>query len=75
MTRAWHTARRRAGLTDFRFHDLRHSAASHLVQSGANLAEIAELLGHKDIRMTRRYSHVHNAHTQALVDRVMGGIG
>jgi integrase len=75
MTRPWHTAVRRAGLANFRFHDLRHSAASHLVQSGANLAEIAQLLGHKDIRMTQRYSHVHNAHTLALVDRVMGSIG
>lgn len=75
MTRAWNTALRKVGLSDFRFHDLRHSAASHLVQSGANLAEIAQLLGHKDIRMTRRYAHVHNGHTQALVDRVMEGIG
>jgi len=74
MTRAWNTARRNAELLDFRFHDLRHSAASHLVQSGANLAEIAELLGHKDIRMTRRYAHVHSEHTRALVDRVMQGI-
>lgn len=74
MTRAWHTAVRRAGLTDFRFHDLRHSAASLLVQSGANLMEVAQLLGHKDIRMTQRYSHVHNGHTLNLVDRVMGGI-
>jgi integrase len=53
MTRAWHTAARRARLIDFRFHDLRHSAASHLVQTGANLIEIATLLGHKDIRMTQ----------------------
>ncbi len=75
ITKAWHTAVRRAELMDFRFHDLRHSAASHLVQSGANLAEVAQLLGHKDIRMTARYSHVGSAHTTALVDRCMGGIG
>ncbi|MFO1306607.1 MAG: site-specific integrase [Burkholderiales bacterium] len=74
MGRAWDTAVRRADLVGFRFHDLRHSAASRLVQNGANLAEIAALLGHKDIRMTRRYSHVHNAHTLALVDRVMGSL-
>jgi integrase len=75
VTRAWRTALARANLADFRMHDLRHSAASTLVQAGANLAEVAQLLGHKDIRMTRRYSHVANAHTLALVDRVMGGIG
>lgn len=74
MTTAWHSAVARAGLVGFRFHDLRHSAASRLVQSGANLAEVAQLLGHKDIRMTQRYSHVHNGHTLALVDRVMEGI-
>lgn len=74
MTRAWRTVLRRAALSEFRFHDLRHSAASHLVASGASLIEIAALLGHKDIRMTHRYSHVHNAHTLALVDRVMGNI-
>jgi integrase len=64
----------KASLIDFRFHDLRHSAASRLVQSGANLSEVAQLLGHKDIRMTQRYSHVHNEHTRALVDRVIEGI-
>jgi site-specific recombinase XerD len=74
MGRAWDTAVRKASLIDFRFHDLRHSAASRLVQSGANLLEVAQLLGHKDIRMTQRYSHVHNEHTRALVDRVMEGI-
>jgi len=73
--RAWDSAVVRAGLKDFRFHDLRHSAASMLVQSGANLSEVAQLLGHKDIRMTQRYSHIHNTHTAALVDRVMSGIG
>ena len=75
ITKAWHTAVARAGIERFRFHDLRHSGASCLVQSGANLVEVAQLLGHKDIRMTQRYSHVHNAHTMALVDRVMQGIG
>lgn len=74
MTRAWRTAIKRAGITSFRFHDLRHSAASRLVQSGANLSEVAQLLGHKDIRMTQRYSHIHSEHTLALVDRVMGNI-
>ena len=75
MTRAWRTAVRNAGLLDFRFHDVRHSAASHLVQSGANLIEIAILLGHKDIRMTQRYAHVHNAHIRDVVDRAMVGVG
>ncbi|MFQ5960696.1 MAG: tyrosine-type recombinase/integrase [Candidatus Methylomirabilales bacterium] len=46
------TAVRRAGLKDFRFHDLRHTFASHLVTTGVSLKAVAELLGHKDIKMT-----------------------
>lgn len=74
ITRAWHTAVARAGIENFRFHDLRHSCGSALVQAGANLAEVATLLGHKNLQMTLRYSHVGNAGTSRLVDRVMGDI-
>lgn len=74
ITRAWHTAIARAKITDFRYHDLRHSCGSALVQNGANLAEVAELLGHKGLQMTLRYSHISNAGTSRLVDRVMGNI-
>ena len=74
ITKAWHTALARAGIVNFRFHDLRHSCASALVQNGANLAEVATLLGHKGLAMTLRYSHVGNAGTSRLVDRVMGNI-
>jgi integrase len=74
ITKAWHTAIDRAGIENFRFHDLRHSCASALVQNGANLAEVATLLGHKGLQMTLRYSHVGNVGTSRLVDRVMGGV-
>lgn len=74
MTRAFETAVTRAGIIDFRFHDCRHSCASRLVQSGANLSEVAMLLGHRGIQMTARYSHVGNDNTSRLVDRVMGDI-
>lgn len=74
ITKAWHTAVARAGIANFRFHDLRHSCASALVQNGANLAEVATLLGHKGLQMTLRYSHVGNAGTSRLVDRVMGDV-
>ena len=46
---AFETALVRASITDFRFHDLRHSAASYLAMNNASLAEIAEILGHKTI--------------------------
>lgn len=54
----WLSAVEAAGIEDFRFHDLRHTAASHLAMSGATLAEIAEILGHKTLAMVKRYSHL-----------------
>lgn len=75
ITKAWNGAVTRSGVQNFRFHDLRHSCASALVQNGANLAEVATLLGHRGLQMTLRYAHVSNAGTSRLVDRVMGDIG
>lgn len=48
----------RAGVTNFRFHDLRHSFARYLRQRGVDLHTIATLVGHKDLRMTKRYAHL-----------------
>lgn len=63
----WETAVKRAEIADFRFHDLRHSAASYLAMNGASLAEIAEILGHKTLQMVKRYSHLSEAHTSKVV--------
>ncbi len=67
---AWERALRAAQIDDFRFHDLRHSAASYLAMSGATLAEIAEVLGHKTLAMVKRYSHLTEAHTAGVVARM-----
>ena len=48
---------KKAGIEDFRFHDLRHTFATRIAQAGIDIYRIAKLLGHKDIRITQRYSH------------------
>jgi integrase len=66
----WETALKQANIHDFRFHDLRHSAASYLAMNGATLAEIAEVLGHKTLQMVKRYAHLSEAHTAKIVARM-----
>jgi integrase len=66
----WSTAVRRAGLVDFRFHDLRHTTASYLAMRGASLLEVGAVLGHKSAQMTKRYAHLSADHTR----RVLSGM-
>lgn len=61
-----------AKLSDFRFHDLRHTHASYLAMSGATLLEIAAALGHKTLAMVQRYSHLCKGHQAAVVSRMAG---
>ena len=55
---AFKRACKRAGIVDFRFHDLRHDFASRLVQRKNELYVVQHLLGHRDSRMTQRYAHL-----------------
>jgi integrase len=64
-------------IVDFRFHDLRHTAASWLRMSGADIHTVAQLLGHKDLRMAARYQHLSPAFLQEAVgklDAVFGSL-
>jgi len=67
---SWNNARIRAGLPDFRIHDLRHSFASYLVNAGRSLYEVQELLGHADIKTTSRYAHLSRERLVAAVEAV-----
>lgn len=62
------SAIRRAGILKFRFHDLRHTFASNLVMNGVDLVTVQELLGHKSILMTKRYSHPTPEHKKRAVN-------
>lgn len=63
----WERALNASKIEGFRFHDLRHSAASYLAMNGASLAEIAEVLGHKTLSMVKRYAHLSESHTAGVV--------
>jgi integrase len=69
---AFENAVQRAGLPDFRFHDLRHTAASHLAMRGRPLKEIQEVLGHKSFSMTLRYAHLSPMHLRTAVEALDG---
>jgi integrase len=67
---AWETALKRARIEDFRFHDLRHCCASYLAMNGASMVEIAGVLGHKTLQMTKRYTHLSDTHLSDVVARM-----
>ena len=58
FNKAWWKSLELAGIADFHFHDLRHTFCSNLILSGAGLKEAKEMIGHADISMTDRYSHL-----------------
>ncbi|MFA6687844.1 MAG: site-specific integrase [Desulfuromonas sp.] len=66
----WKEALIKANIEDFRFHDLRHSAASYLAMSGATPSEIADILGHKTLQMVKRYAHLSDSHVSSVVQRM-----
>ena len=70
----WHEALRVAKVREFRFHDMRHSCASMLARNGATLLEIGDVLGQRQMQMTKRYSHLATGHKAALVNRVLGQV-
>jgi len=74
LHRPWTTALKRAGIESFRWHDLRHSAASFLAKGGASLVEIGAILGHASANTTKRYAHLTEQHTHELVRKLADGM-
>ena len=63
----WNPTCERLGIDDFHPHDCRHTFASHLVQRGASLGHVAELLGHTSLQMVMRYAHLAPSHLESTV--------
>jgi len=73
VTMAFRRLAKRAGLGGFRLHDLRHTFASHQAMSGVASRGLQVLLGHKDARMTMRYSHLSDSYLRNAVNGVVLG--
>ena len=71
----WETALQGAKITDFHWHDLRHTCASYMAMSGVSQIEMAKLLGHKTLAMTMRYSHLSPQRTIELADGLAKRLG
>lgn len=63
---------RRAGVVDFRFHDLRHTFASHFVMRGGDLKALQEILGHTTLNMTMKYAHLAQGHKREAINLMNG---
>jgi integrase len=73
LERAFRRALAKAGITDFRFHDLRHCFATKLVQAGVDLYKVQPLLGHKTPLMTQRYAHHYPESLRSGVELLAAG--
>jgi integrase len=72
IQRAWQRARKVAGLEHMHFHDLRHSAASEMINAEVDLYTVGAVLGHRDPRSTKRYSHLSADSLAAAVGKIGG---
>lgn len=75
LRQPWEAALKAAGIADFHWHDLRHTAASYLAMSGVSLVEIAKVLGHRTLAMVARYSHLSDGHIVATGEKLAARMG
>src|SRR5947209_9733437 len=70
LRKPWERALAEAEIENFRFHDLRHTAASYLTMTGATPTDIVAFLGHKTLAMVKRYAHLSDQHVSQVVARM-----
>ncbi|MFN9215694.1 MAG: tyrosine-type recombinase/integrase [Gemmatimonadota bacterium] len=70
VTRLWYAVRHAAGLDGARFHDLRHTAASRMLQAGAHLDEVGRVLGHRSARTSERYAAITDEGARRAVEKL-----
>jgi integrase len=68
IDKSFKSACRRAGIEGLRFHDLRHTVASRLIEKGADIITVKELLGHSKISTTQRYTHTGDERKRKAVE-------
>ena len=67
---AWRQICKLADLADFHYHDLRHTYCSNLLLAGANLKDVKDMIGHSDLSMTDRYSHLTSEHHRKIQEKL-----
>jgi len=66
LKQAFTGACRRAVITKLRFHDLRHTSATRMIETGASIVAVSKILGHADLKTTMRYAHPENSLKDAV---------
>jgi integrase len=66
LKKAFSGALRRAGVAELRFHDLRHTAATRMIENGASIVAVSKILGHADLKTTMRYAHPEDSLKEAV---------
>jgi integrase len=72
VKKSFKTALLKSQITDFRFHDLRHTFASHYVMNCGDLMSLKEILGHSNLKMVERYSHLAAAYKRKMINNLNG---
>jgi integrase len=74
IRKAFQNALQLAGIQNFKYHDLRHTCASHLAMNGATQGELMEILGHRSSAMTRRYAHFSKEHIARVLQKTSNNL-